>query len=70
MRQFFGITLAGGQKQLENRIFRIGHVGYVTQTDILVTLAALEICLVNLGVDIELGAGVRAAQQIILEGLA
>lgn len=69
MRQGFGITLAGGQKQLENKIFRIGHLGYVAQTDILVTLAALEISLVRLGVKIELGSGVRAAQQTMMEGL-
>jgi aspartate aminotransferase-like enzyme len=68
LRERFGVTVAGGQKQLENKIFRVGHLGYVVETDIIVTLAALEVTLAALGVNVELGAGVRAAQQIILEG--
>ncbi|SDF03408.1 pyridoxal-phosphate-dependent aminotransferase family protein [Sporolituus thermophilus] len=68
MRERFGITLAGGQKKLENQIFRIGHLGYVAETDILVTLATLEMTLTLLGHKVELGAGVRAAQIVILEG--
>lgn len=69
LRQNFGITVAGGQKRLENKIFRIGHVGYVAPTDILVTLAALEMTLVRFGLDVELGSGVSAAQKILMEGL-
>jgi len=68
MRERFGITLAGGQKQLENKIFRIGHLGYVVETDILVTLAALEITLALLGAKVELGAAVKAAGLVIVEG--
>ena len=67
MRERFGITLAGGQKQLEGQIFRIGHLGYVAATDIFVTLAALEITLTELGVKLALGAGVSAAQQVIIQ---
>ncbi|MCX7779937.1 MAG: alanine--glyoxylate aminotransferase family protein [Negativicutes bacterium] len=66
MRERYGITLAGGQKKLEDKIFRIGHLGYVAVTDILVTLSALEMALTELGMSLELGAGVRAAQQVIL----
>lgn len=68
MRERFGITLAGGQKQLENKIFRVGHLGYVVETDILVTLAALEITLSLLGANVELGSAVKAAGQVIAEG--
>jgi len=68
MREKYGITLAGGQKQLENKIFRVGHVGYVAATDILVTLATLEMALSELGMAVELGSGVRAAQKVMMEG--
>ena len=67
MREKFGITLSGGQKKLEGRIFRIGHLGYVAATDILVTLAALEMVLTELGAPVTLGAGVSAAQRVLLE---
>lgn len=66
MREQYGITIAGGQKQLENKIFRIGHLGYAVPTDILVVLATLEMTLAKLGARVELGAGVRAAQTVFL----
>jgi len=66
MRERYGITLAGGHKHLEKEIFRIGHLGYVVPTDILVTLAALEMTLAELKFDVVLGSGVSAAQKILL----
>ncbi|MHB1404745.1 MAG: pyridoxal-phosphate-dependent aminotransferase family protein [Desulfitobacteriaceae bacterium] len=68
MKDRFGITLAGGQKKLENKIVRIGHVGYVAETDILVTLACLEMTLQTLGIPVEYGAAVKAAERVIMEG--
>lgn len=66
LRQKYGITIAGGQQDLENKIFRIGHLGYVAQVDILVVLSFLEMTLKTLGYPVELGAGVRCAQQLLL----
>jgi len=66
LRQDFGITIAGGQQHLKGQIFRIGHMGYCSPADILQVLAALEIALVKAGANIELGSGVRAAQQVLL----
>ena len=61
MREKYGVTTAGGQKALEGKIFRIGHMGYCAINDVIVTIAMLEMTLVELGMDIELGSGVRAA---------
>ena len=58
------ITIAGGQGEMKGKVFRLGHMGYVVETDVLVALSVLEQVLVDLGVPIELGAGVRAAQEI------
>lgn len=69
MRDKYGVTIAGGQKNLENKIIRIGHLGYVAPTDIIVTLSALEMALKELGVAIELGKGVQAAQTVFMEEL-
>jgi serine---pyruvate transaminase len=67
MRDRFGVTIAGGQGRLKGRIARIAHCGYFGAFDIVVTLAALEMTLRQLGHDVELGAGVAAAQRVFLE---
>lgn len=67
MLQQFNIVLAGGQQSLQDVIFRIGHLGYVRELDLLAILAALEIILYKLGCPVELGAGVEVAQQRILQ---
>jgi serine---pyruvate transaminase len=67
MRDKYGVTIAGGQSQRKGKIGRIAHVGYFGAFDILTAVAALEMALVELGHDLELGAGVGAAQRIFLE---
>jgi aspartate aminotransferase-like enzyme len=59
-----GVTANGGQGQLKGRILRMAHCGYFGAFDILTALAALELGLVELGADVELGAGVGAAQRV------
>ncbi len=58
------ITIAGGQGEMKGKVFRLGHMGYAVETDVLVALGALEQVLTDLGVPVELGAGLRAAQEI------
>jgi aspartate aminotransferase-like enzyme len=67
MRDKYGITIAGGQNQLKGKIARIAHCGYYGAFDIVTTVAALEMTLKELGADVELGAGVSAAQRVFLE---
>jgi aspartate aminotransferase-like enzyme len=67
MRDRFGITIAGGQGRLKGRIARIAHCGYFGAFDIVVTMAAFEMTLRELGHDVELGTGVAAAQRVFLE---
>jgi aspartate aminotransferase-like enzyme len=62
-----GITANGGQNQLKGRIIRIAHCGYFGAFDIITSLAGLEMALSRLGHDVELGAGVAAAQRIFVE---
>jgi aspartate aminotransferase-like enzyme len=63
----FGSTVAGGQGRLQGRILRVAHLGYYDATDILGLLGSLEITLARLGLPVELGAGVAAAQRVFLE---
>lgn len=66
MLEKFNIVIAGGQQSLDNVIFRIGHLGYVRELDLLSVLAALEITLEKSGCKLQFGAGVSKAQQILL----
>ena len=62
-------TIAGGQEQLSGKIFRIGHMGYVDEIDLIGVLGALEIVLRRLGVEqFPLGASIAAASPILQEG--
>jgi aspartate aminotransferase-like enzyme len=63
----FNIILSGGQQRLDNVIFRIGHLGYIRELDLLAVLAALEITLTRFGFLLEMGAGLKTAQQAILK---
>jgi aspartate aminotransferase-like enzyme len=67
MRDGFGVTIAGGQGHLKGRIARIAHCGYFGAFDIVVTIAAFEMTLRQLGHEVELGSGVAAAQRVFLE---
>jgi aspartate aminotransferase-like enzyme len=64
MRDRFGVTIAGGQGKLKGRIARIAHCGYFGAFDIIVTIAALQMTLRELGHEAEPGAGVAAAQRV------
>jgi serine---pyruvate transaminase len=67
MRDRYGVTIAGGQGRLKGKIARIAHCGYFGAFDIVVTMAAFEMTLRELGHEVELGAGVGAAQRVFLE---
>src|ERR687895_808414 len=67
MRDRYGVTIAGGQGKLKGRIARIAHCGYFGAFDIVVTMAAFEMTLRELGHEVELGTGVAAAQRVFLE---
>lgn len=61
MSERYQIKLADGQEELKNKIFRIGHMGYVFERDILMTLSTLEVCLTILGHRCPSGIGVGSA---------
>jgi aspartate aminotransferase-like enzyme len=58
------ITIAGGQGEMKGKLFRLAHLGWVDESDMIVGLAALERVLVRVGVSVELGAAVAVAQRI------
>ncbi|MBN1928096.1 MAG: alanine--glyoxylate aminotransferase family protein [Chlorobiaceae bacterium] len=61
-----GITVAAGQDDFKGRIFRISHLGYYDELDMLTMIGGLERTLSMMGVPFESGAGVKAVQQAFL----
>ena len=58
----FDILLAGGQDHLKGKVFRIGHLGYVCDRDVLTAVSAIEATLQSLGLHRgTMGEGVAAA---------
>ncbi|MBO1350001.1 MAG: alanine--glyoxylate aminotransferase family protein [Hormoscilla sp. GUM202] len=68
MKKRFDIALAGGQDHLKGKIFRIGHLGFVSDRDILTCIAALEATLQELGYEsFTPGAAMTAAAKVFAQ---
>ncbi|MEO1197424.1 MAG: L-aspartate--glyoxylate aminotransferase BhcA [Pseudomonadota bacterium] len=66
----YGMAFGVGLGEVAGRVFRIGHLGQLTDALALSGLATAEMVMVDLGLDIELGAGVAAAQSVYRHGAA
>jgi alanine-glyoxylate transaminase/serine-glyoxylate transaminase/serine-pyruvate transaminase len=59
----YGVAFGVGLGDVAGKVFRIGHLGSLTDVMTLSGLATAEMCMVDLGLDIKLGSGVAAAQE-------
>ncbi len=67
VKEHFDILLAGGQDHLKGQVFRIGHLGFVCDRDVLTAVAAIEATLQTMGLHkTSVGAGVAAAAAALL----
>jgi len=64
MRDEYGVTIAGGQGTMKGNIFRIAHLGYMSDYDVVIALTALEKVLRKLGRYVEYGVGAKVAMEI------
>jgi aspartate aminotransferase-like enzyme len=64
MRDTYGVTIAGGQAELKGKVFRFAHMGYIEEFDIIAGVSCLEKVLQQMGYKFNLGAGVKAAQEV------
>jgi len=67
MRDTYGVTIAGGQAELKGKVFRIAHMGFIEEFDIIVGISCLEKVLHQMGYKFELGQGVKAAEEAFLK---
>jgi aspartate aminotransferase-like enzyme len=70
LRERHGVTIAGGQGELKNAIFRIGHIGWYDEFDIATALNAVELVLGELGAPVERGVAASRALEVFAEGVA
>lgn len=61
-----GIMVASTLGPLKGKGFRVGHMGNISQNDIMSTIGAIEATLRHLGYKFNYGAGLKAAQEKIL----
>ncbi|MDJ0637565.1 MAG: aminotransferase class V-fold PLP-dependent enzyme [Paracoccaceae bacterium] len=61
--QAYGVAYGTGLGDVAGKVFRIGHLGSLTDVMALSGIATAEMCMVDLGLDIKLGSGVAAAQE-------
>ena len=65
MRDKYGVSIAGGQAKLKGKICRIATMGFMAEFDVIVAISCLEIVLKKMGYSLELGTGVKAAQEAL-----
>ena len=59
----YGMAFGVGLGEVAGKVFRIGHLGMLTDAMMLSGLGVAEMAMVDLGLDITLGSGVAAAQE-------
>lgn len=63
----YGMTIAGGQGPMKGNVFRLGHMGYTDEHDVIVMLGILERVLSDVGHHFQPGVAVAAAQRVFAE---
>ena len=65
-RERFSMVVANGQGEMKGQLFRIAHLGYYDYLDAIGVIGALEHVLLKVAPshNFELGAGVRAVQEV------
>jgi alanine-glyoxylate transaminase/serine-glyoxylate transaminase/serine-pyruvate transaminase len=59
----YNLALGAGLNQVAGKLFRIGHLGDLNELMLLGALGGVEMAMLDVGIKIELGSGVAAAQR-------
>lgn len=60
-----GVLVSAGKGVLAGKVFRLGHMGNITENEIVATLSIMERTLSEFNYDFKMGAGVGAAEKIL-----
>ena len=69
-RERYALSLGGGIGQLNGQAFRIGHHGSLNELEVLGTIGGIELACADLGIDVEIGSGLLAAQRAFSQSAA
>ena len=64
LRSEYGLSIAGGQAEFKDKIFRIAHMGWISEKDLIECFSLLERVLVNLGYEFKQGASVSRLEEV------
>ena len=64
----YGMAFGTGLGEVAGKVFRIGHLGSLTEPMALSGIATAEMVMADLGLDIQLGSGIAAAQEYYRHG--
>jgi len=67
LKNDFDLIVADGQGQLKGKIFRMGHLGFASERDMIAAVGALEMTLQKLGYKVSPGAGTSALISTMME---
>lgn len=67
LRTKYGVVIGGGLSKLQGKIFRIGHLGSISNMDVYAVMGAVEMALYELGYKVELGTAAKAVAETLLK---
>ena len=67
LREDYDTIVAGGQGKLEGQLLRVGHMGFVTMTDMVAFFSSLELALKDFNQPVEPGQAIAAALRAYAE---
>ena len=67
LRSKYGVVIGGGLSKLQGKIFRIGHLGSISNMDTYAVMGAVEMALYELGYKVKLGTAAKAVAETLLK---
>jgi aspartate aminotransferase-like enzyme len=64
MRKEYGVSIAAGQGELEEKIIRIAHMGWINEQDLMMCFSLLEKVLKDMGYKFKIGASLARLQEV------
>lgn len=59
----YNLSLGGGLGKVAGKVFRIGHLGWLNELNLTQAIAGAEMAMRDVGVPVEAGSGVAAAEE-------
>ncbi|MBU4511315.1 aminotransferase, partial [bacterium] len=60
-----GVLVSAGKGVLAGKLFRIGHMGNISENEVVATMSIIEKTLSEFNYDFELGSGIGAAEKVL-----